>query len=367
MIEINYTVPKNDRSHERGYGKHCFIYRGQEVQEIAKKYGREKQKKLCLKIFDRCQNIDKWGDDPLTEEHAVRNTILGEATIVQNLCSIFGLAPRVYALEKIKFNGKEVMAQLTQDLGNPAPPEFKLAVIDHSKAIKLYEKIKKLGEQFGFKTNYDDVSCYDEIDGRLVDFQSFYLTDDFDDKIRKFYAEHTKWGKVYYQQENEMGMLAGPRRLKDRIKALKLDRFNFKNRSVLDLGCNGGQIMRWIARHGGNQICGYDLSDVVKGAAVMSYALRYENLEFFDTDLDKYTWLPNTKYDVVLYLSMIRHTGLPDWLPKIAKEMVIIEWNNGVTVQELEDWMTKNFASWEKVGESADHGNKPCYWCIPKK
>lgn len=367
MIEINFEIKKGDKHPRNGIGKHAFIYRGKELNDLAKKYGRENEK-LCLKIFYDSPTM-KWGDNPRKDQPR-KNTNLDEATVIQNIAAWYNLAPRVYALFEIMYNGRKVYAQLTQDLGKCEVENDR----DHSKAIEVCEAVNRVCERFGIVRHDFDVSCFDEIGGKLIDFQGFSLGDDFREKVAEFYKVKTAWGSRYYQRVPELGLHGSPRKLDVRLEAMKIDAIDFQGKTFADFGCNGGDFVRQAIDRGAKRAIGIDLPDAAHGAHVVSMLLGYYNADFIGKDIskekflhiddEKGTWhLP----DIVFYLSMIRHTGLPEWLVELPNELLVIEWNNGITEKLLAMWVDSKFKFYKMVGRSSDHGDKPYWWCSNTK
>jgi len=348
------------------YGKQAFIYRsGTAVKEH---FGRAK---AILKIFhgnpvtnDMKLEDALWGDNP-KDNNPKKNTTLLDATRFQNICWYHGLAPRVYGLFTTKYQGKLVVGQLVEDAGREHGTQ--------EEAEEVYNKVVALAQDWGFKNEYEDVSKYDSIGGKLVDLQTFQRTKEYDRIIKDFYNENAMWGANPYQKVEGVTM-QGVRKTWTRKEDMQLGSIDFKGKSVIDIGCSGGEMVRYALKHGARRVTGYDnneFGNVTKAAFLMSNHLAYFNADFVKRDLNSEK--PDGHYDIAFYLSMLLHTGYPDWLKEIAK-FTILEWNcwfrdKGIDkpedVKKTEEIISKDFIIL-RVGEARDHGNKPIYHCIPK-
>lgn len=372
MIKINYNFKHADQK----LGKHCFIYRGPEVDKIKEAMGRGDQD-LCLKVFYNQDKPGNWGDDPKSKESTKKNATIKEATIIQNICHYEGLAPRVYGLTKVSWTGvgrqgkeakdKICEAQITDDLGRKHTKT-------NEEALKVYEQIIKLGEKYGWKVNFKESKRQDLFQGKFVDFQSLNLTDDYEKKIKDLIYEYGKWGKTHYQAIPELGIKTF-RKTEQRIKELKLDKIDFKGKRVLDIGCSSGVFCNYAASRGAKRVIGIDLEKPVMASRLLANHLGYLNndyyiLQIFKNASDEFKKI--IKFDITLFLSMLYHIGYPDWLSNITNEICIIEWNHwqkkdGLSVEECEsktfEMLKKDFSKIVLVGRATDHGDKAIFHC----
>jgi len=368
MIKINYDFKYTT---EVVLGKHCFVYRGEEVKEIAKQLGREDQE-LCLKVFYDQDVKGNWGDDK-DDKTDKRNTTLKEANIIQNICAFEGLAPRVYGMVDVSWTGKGrkgiehkdkvCQAQITEYLGTDH-------IKDDNEALALYDKIIKLGEKYGWKVNYREYGRKDVIGGKFVDFQSFNLTGDYEQKIKDLIHELGKWGKTHYQGIPELDMRKF-RKTELRYKELCLDKLDFNGKTVLDIGCSSGVFCNYAAKRGAKRVVGIDLPNPVRASQLLANHLGNFNNDYLPIDLEK-EQPQKKKYDIVLFLSMLYHIGYPDWLEQITGKLLIMEWNHwnmkkGLSVKECEsktfEMLKKDFSRIEFVGRATDHGDKAIWHC----
>ena len=192
-----YDIPK-EIDHRKiatqsgGRGKHCFVMDC--PQKIKDKIGRI-DNKLLLKVFftipfSKIKKIEDylWGDNP-KKGGQKKNTRLLDATIIQNIALSEGLAPRVYAWVIVKYKEQEVVAQVVEKLGYEEKKTIdgEVMIADfkktHDQAIAVGDRVKNLGEKYGFKIICNNFSRWDEIDGKLIDFQMYGLERNYYDKV----------------------------------------------------------------------------------------------------------------------------------------------------------------------------------------
>lgn len=320
-------------------GKHCYVER--------MKDGR------LLKIFDAYPNIRRledmnWGD----KGQEVRRWVnLKDATIFQNYCWWHGLAPRVYEVKRIQRNRTKYWAQITDDAGNVSGRNQELMQA-------IYEAVEKVGEMYGFTRQKIDYSDQDFQANLFVDYNTFFPVKNREEIIKKLYVEKARYGKIYYHEIPELGLTGGPRDFKTRVKAYKLDQIDFKGKKVIDIGCAGGNFVRYAYDRGASKAIGIDLKDTIHGAYIAANELGYWNTDYFERDLTK--GMGGTA-DIVFYLSMNYHIETPD-IVKNAK-MVIFEDNGRETREnkELGSPWTDWFRKIDYVGQAKDHGIKSTY------
>lgn len=355
-----------------GRGKHCFMARidGEEYRIFDVLEFNE--------INDETEKEFHWGDYPSEDKPYHGWSGLKEATIIQNICWYHGLAPRVYEIVGVEIYGKKYFAQRIEYLNKPFCET-------HKDAEPTYEAVKKLGETYGFHTEKDDVSNKDVMGGKLVDFNTFHFTEDHREKVMAIIREKGHYGKTIYQSEPKLDIISTPRNTEHRIKAMKLDEIDFKRKSVLDLGCAGGAFCRYSKDRGAREVLGIDFEDVIGtdtrlAAYLISWELGYFDIEFEAHDLrnvaigrhnrDKFKYMSFLhRWDIIFFLSMSYHIGIPDWLGDITNELLIFEENSRNFKEDPQ--VTKNtikklktmFRKVERVGQSEDREPQPIFWC----
>jgi len=327
-------------------GKHCFLYPLPD-------------KRLALKIFNayplnNWENLSgfRWGDPPAGDNPDMSVPLI-DATKIQNIAWMHGLAPRVYGIVKVRIGNQKYWAQEVELV------EGEFAENKHEVFYATYKKVKDLGLVYGFESEKDDVSAKDVIGGKLVDFNTFHFTKDHLGKVKKAYIEKARYGKIYYHNVPEWGLVNSPRKNKDRVKYMKLDEIDFKGKSVLDLGCAGGYFCRYVKDRGAGYVRGVDFEDPVFAAFLVSNELMYWDIDFYNKDICNYQ--PTMKFDIVFFLSMNYHIGIPSWLAGVTKKICIFEDNS--KERNAKKTLTKMFKEVKLVGKARDHGMKPIYHC----
>lgn len=352
------------KKYRLSFAKHCFVVsEGRLVDMFRTKYGRGD---LGIKVFDleevREENdfySVKWGDDPRKDQPR-KNTKLWEATQIQNIMSMHGLAPRVCGLETISLADKLVPVQLIQLLEHKGDTT-------QDEAQALYTKVITLGETYNFGVEKEDVSKADVMNGnQLVDFQTLAFSEPYEEYVKQAYIEQGRYGKVYYQDVPELGLRGGPRKSEQRIKELGLDRIKFGGKDVWDIGCAGGFFTRYASDKNAKIVTGFDFPEPIAAARHLANYLGYFNIDYVeDVDFRKTTPFGSNrlvvKPDIVFFLSMNLHIGIPSWI--LDAPMVIFEDNGKESRKKTElgkPW-TDHFDKIEFIGKATDHGNKPIY------
>ena len=120
---------------------------------------------------------------------------------------------------------------------------------------------------------YNDGRNYNIIGNKYVDFQGFVPLSDYKEGLKKRLigiAKIGKWGPFKnYHTISELGITGG-RDTKHRIENLGLNKINFKNKTVLDIGCSEGIFCHYAIKHGAKRVVGIDLRDVVLPAATFA-------------------------------------------------------------------------------------------------
>jgi len=314
-------------------GKHCFIWRSWKVYD----YHEVEKGATDIPACDGCAS-------------------LRDITKVQNYAAIEGLAPRVYQISTARFFNRLFLAQRIERLAENYASK--------AHAEEVYDVVVALGERYGYQVYRRDVSAQDVMENKLVDFGTFSLTPDHKDKIASMYASYARYGKQYYHDLPELGVQGGPRNNKARVGWMNLENLPFAGKSVADLGCSGGFFTRYAVDRGASVADGYDLNgegngQPVKAARIAANELEYWSIDYHDQDLTKTEPKPA---DIVFFLSMNYHIGIPKWLPEVTKEVCVFEDNS--KARNAEEQLKTMFREVRRVGTALDHGDKPVIWCI---
>jgi SAM-dependent methyltransferase len=224
------------------------------------------------------------------------STIL-ESTIAQNLLAMKGICPRVYDLVEVE--GKT--CQVTDFLeGKNGAVSFK-------------------DDRFSFyKDDCDRDHNY--LGGKLFDLQGTKLKNYSDYKnyviselIRRNGA-HGHANRLYQSTDYHPGL----RDTQERIKKYSFK--NFKDKFILDIGCNNGMMCREAYDLGAKRVVGIDWPDMAEMAQELAILDGYYNIDFYGADiknlnqkdLQKITGID--KFNIHLFLAMEAHVGWPEWV-----------------------------------------------------
>lgn len=326
-------------------GKHCFVhpYKSGYILKIFHSYP--------LKNFDHLEDA-MWGDPPAVVGYPNMSVPLTDATKIQNICWMYGISPRVYEIVGIKIKDKKYWAQLQDDAGEGFSDT-------HMHAQPIYEIAKKIGELHGFHNDKDDVSMWDVVNGKLVDFNTFHFSKDHIAKTQGVYEKMGNYGKTYYHPVEEIDIVKSPRNNNARVKWMGLDKIDFNGKSVLDIGCAGGWFSRYAKKHGAEYVLGLDWPDVKGSDPVMASYIAANELMMWDIDFENVNLLEEKiveKFDIVFFFSMSFHVGVLEWLADATKGLCVVEDNSRKKDADTE--LKKLFKRVEYIGESTDRGER---------
>jgi hypothetical protein len=327
-------------------GFYSFISRDEHLlREVTDRPG------VCLKVFftPLVGSIDDyyWGHPFMASSNRMspryERTRLVDAVIIQNLLAWHGLAPRVYEIILLRWEGKEYPALLVDDLG------FSHDLTGLNEREKIFETAKKLGTKYGFRVDFEDIGqASNFVKGKIVDIQGFQLEPDYKDRVIKRYKDYAKWAENTYQSIPELG-IKGYRDNERRAELMQLDKIDFKDKYVVDIGCSGGFYCRYAANKGAKRVMGIDLPEVIDTAFEISNLLGYYNVDFVGSELEKekdydFGIAPN----IIFYLSVQRYFGYAPYLKKA--ETVIYEHNGDEPEEQVIELFMQDFKNMKDLG-----------------
>lgn len=336
-------------------GFYSFISRDRDLlAEITDRPG------VCLKVFftPLIGKIDDfyWGHPFKASSNRMsprfERTRLLDAVIMQNLCAFHGLAPRVYEVLTLRWEGKEYPALLVEDLGMGHD------LTSLSDREKIFGAIEKIGTEYGFHFTFKDLGQASNIvKGKLVDFQGLELAADYKDQVIARYNKRAKWAENTYQSVPGLG-IAGYRDNERRLELMQLDKIDFKDKYVVDVGCSGGFYCRYAADRGAKRVMGIDLPEVIESTFEISNFLGYHNIDFVGTTLERekdyeFGFAPN----VIFFLSVQRYFGYAPYLKKA--DVVVYEHNGDEPEADLIEKFKTDFKEVVDLGNTGqDTGSK---------
>lgn len=365
------------------WGQDCYIAHSEALERLL--YRHFARHGLCLKVFrQEIQGGDvsgvRWGGSRLSV-----------ATQVQNLFALHGVAPRVYSLAII--NGKRI-AQVTQYAEGDGQPNYAEA----KRIIKRYRlgikgKPKEDATKAAIRyTRYP----FKWIGCLFVDFGRYYFRDPkwyrayLKGKLRVRFREPKGSPAKAYQAVPELGV-KGQRDHRHRLKHMQLDGLNFRGKTVLDVGCNNGVMLREALRRGAKRVVGVDFRRVSYWSQVMNM-LEYWNYDMLPLDLPEQAGLIEectgiAKFDIVFALAIVQHLegGYQPWLADLVKGTFYLEgdklakgakYPTRVTGDEMRteanlgeqyrEALLRDFRQVEWLGWIKDEDRRPLYRCWQK-
>ena len=311
------------------------------------------RKAVCLKIFFKPLvgdiNDYYWGNPFLSTngetEPRSEQSLLIDAVRIQNLCAFHNLAPRVYSVIGLKWQGNIYPAFVVDDLGESN--DF----VSFEDRHKIIDQIKVIGEEYGFTMRFEDIGQSGNfMKGKFVDFQSFEFLPEYRDKLIERYKKNAVWSENTYQSVPELG-IEGYRDNERRVELMQLDTIDLWQKNVVDVGCSGGFYSRYAESRGAKRILGLDLPSVAKSAFEISNYLCGFNIDFtgneIKRDIDyKFGFVP----DVIFYLSVYRYFGYAPFLKQA--QTVIYEHNGDVTEEQAIAEFSKDFPNHVIIGNT---------------
>ena len=337
-------------------GVSSYIIKSEQIEEI---YGRSN---IVLKIFkEPVKTLARaWWGKRLNKPSVIndvgdskKDSTLIENTIVQNIAAFEGLAPRVYDLVLVESHGIQYAAQVTDYItGIP------------SEDVESLQPIIKFIHRNGIYAR--DLEPRNVINGKFFDFDGFALPDGYESYLRKKAAEVAHFnlpGDPAYQSIDKLKL----RGLRDitggtvgsyRVESLKLNKIDFENKKVLDVGCNLGLYCMEADLRGAKTVVGVDLPETAKIAREISNYLCHFNIDYLGTDLKRgFSQVPKEKYDIVFFMAMDLHIGgLSGDVLERCNDILIYESHRGADPAEREKYLKRKFRSVKYLGGFEDLG-----------
>jgi hypothetical protein len=332
-------------------GVHTFMYRGAGLDMLRTAFKRDNiAAKIHYNPLYPGEQLSEyiWG---VYYSPAGEQSRLKEACAIQNIASMRHLAPRVYgwALWRDK-HGQLHPVQITEDRGKCDWGQSR------DNVREIYLALKKLGNELGWQVPGADAGVQNVVHGAWVDFQGFQFTPDYETKMIDRFWLGTQWGDRPYQQAVDTPVTRNTcRNINHRISDLGLSALDFTPQHVLDIGCSGGQFLNYLTSHYGARGTGYDTERATLAAAEYSAYFGYWNVDYIVADLSN-PHAVQTRADLVLFLSMSRHVGLPEYVKRAATKRLIIEAHEEHN-QQVEAWLGSEFEI-VRTHISTDYGRR---------
>ena len=315
-VKVNFKIRYNWNLS----GSHSFVYNNKFlIDKITDR------KNVILKTFfaPLIGDFNKylWGHIFDTEdEYGIKsqNSLLSDCIKIQNICAIKGFAPRIWDVILLDYEGKTYPSLLTDN------------VIELSEnRMEIMNNVLVTGREYGFYLKFPDYNQATNFrDGKYVDFQGSVLEDNYEEMMLERYKKKVLFsGNVYQSLPNLEGYRKGNRIKEDLTEYIK-------GKNVWDIGCSGGEFCRLSLDLGANRVLGVDLPEVIEGAFEVSNFMGYYNIDWLGLDMKRDQDLTfEFEPDVIFYMSMQRHLGLPPYLNRA--KIIVYEQNGDETMEEI--------------------------------
>jgi hypothetical protein len=278
-----------------------------------------------------------------------------EYLIIKTIYSHYGLAPKIFSFGQIKEGNWYVEMEDANCLSSSG---IDIAVLDW--VIKEIDWITPYEIDLKLDKNY--------LNGYYLDFHKFKINwKKFEVWIREemrksHWGKKNEEGKPYAYQSSVLSV--GKRDTSKRIDELKLWSINFEGKTVLDIGCNLGEISHFAALKKASRVVGVDcFCDFKLSADILKYYCLIDNLEFIEEKLTPDNIDKFGKFDIVFYLAMIHSLGIPSKLKDIVNDTLVFEGHNLMDKDDTATKLKKLFNKVEYIGNSTDRGIRPIFIC----
>lgn len=300
--------------------------------------------------------------------------------IVANILSLYEAAPRVYDLVMLRHGADSLFAMIIQHVKGKCPEVGRgLSFISTLRAIIESEGIIVLGDGFAHKDfqppNFNNnilednsANCY------LVDFQNLAFRD-LSESISKLlltvqevthFGESRLWRPDKYNYQSIPYLdVPGKRDLMARAQRLTgmIADHSITGSTVLDVGCNLGMFGAYLLSQGAYWYVGIDRPPVTEVAQKLLYYSGYSRFELVGCDLRDpgvMHKVPFRQYDILLFLSMRKHIGLPEWLRDMDFKLLVYEGHEGETIAEASQLLQDHIAGLQSLGQAVwQDGDSP--------
>jgi len=292
-----------------------------------------------------------------------------ERTIIQNIAWMLGFAPRVYELLKIEHKGKKLSAQVTGYVDG----EF----VEKEEGIRLWDIYEEKLSQYHIRPTKVDHFQANFIADKLVDFGLFEFSDEekYKADLYKRFNHVASWGNnkrdTSYQNIEEIGISGG--RTTKRFELLGLDKLDLRGKTVLDIGCSGGQVLYWAKKHGADRVVGIDLPEIADVSFEMAnyngrFSIETVGSDLKEADVQKDVFLKTglSSFDIVTMFSVNHHVGFHKYMRDMCKGTLYLETNAARTDEEdyyPEQLKKLGYKSFEHKGQVDESGGRSLFVC----
>ncbi len=345
-------------------GRHTFyLYRDNDIEKLSKKILSFYPYKIGLKIIKSAEISNDGTPYYTSSKVASRSSTITsravgsirEKMIISNILNLRGVAPRVYDIVRLRFKNRVAFAMVVQHIeGDILKGEAAKEFMRRFKRIIRDEYIQILGEKdhVDFRPpDYRNNIISNREKTYYVDIQNFAIFDkkQRDKQLSQAIQEVTHFGDSRIMRPSEYAYqsvpglnIKGKRDTLYRIYKIQdlLDKNNIslKGHTVLDIGCNLGIFIMHFLSKGARWGVGLDMPKIVNVATRFLIERGFSRFDLIGADLSEdnvIELLPLKDYEMVLYLSIEKHIGFPDWLNRISFRYFLYEGHSHETVKDI--------------------------------
>lgn len=379
-----------------------------QIKKISKDlfdYYNFKNKKWCLKIFFSQEFSSDYDAYYVSKEIMLKTGFINKyykksGTIrskisVSNILSLYDVSPKIYDSGILKIKNKKYIFQIVESYpsilhGSKEPEIFMKKLMEVLNKEKILIEGSEGVNHIDFKPLLykNNICTNDDNEIRYVDMQKFVFNDLKNNissmlpkikEITHFGDEHEQFGGKYsYQSIPELGVF-GKRDMKLRISLimdlLKKYNINIKDKVVFDIGCNFAGFCPPFLSKEAKWYMGADIPENIKLAKKYLYYNSFSRFDLYGCDLKKYPKdiLNNhKKIDIILFLSMSKHIGVPSWLNEIDYSILIYEGHNNESEEHTRKLLKDNLKDIEEpiyiknVKDYPFSDERPFFVCLKK-
>jgi hypothetical protein len=341
-------------------------------------------------VFDNGKNDN--GIEKSVRQLSIRSHGTIKDTIsVSNILSLNKITPRVYDAFILKWGDKKYIVQVVESFPVVSlPDKIGDKLITNLKDSLKKEEIKIVGPSDPWSNKDFTPPLYGNNIGtrdsevRYVDIQKFIFKNRIDNikklvpEIRTkthFGDEHKSVGGRYNYQSipflGEWGKRRIELRMQQMLDAYQKFGFDIDKKTILDVGCNMAGFASQYLSKGAKWYIGLDKKELVDIARKFLYYLNFSRFDLFGMDLNNDNPLGKLerfgRIDLILFLSMQKHIGIPQWLNELDYSFMFYEGHQNEAYLKHEELLKKHLTIKEihYVGESNDGETKrPLFLCM---
>lgn len=296
-----------------------------------------------------------------------------DALIAKNIGWLNGVGPKVY---------REVVVKNVE-----GEEKYKAYIVEYvdgkyskntDEATKLWFNVKNKLESQGIAPRENDPYSSNFRGNKLIDYEEyrFINKDKYKEELYKRYKRIAYWGNssAPYQNIPSLGIFGS--RTQDRFKLLDMEKLNLTGKTVLDIGCSGGQGLVWAYKHGADRIVGLDTPEIAKVTFEMMNFHRMFPIETIGcnlTDNDEVIRKVKSltgigKFDYVIMFSVNAHVGFHQYMRDFCKDTLFLECNAAkMPAEEVIEYPRElrklGYSHFEYKGQVNESGGRSLFIC----